>query len=1484
MYIIWYFSSQHQIHELDLMFTEKIKLNTVKNIFLGQKYAYYCVQSPYDILINDVYDDNPENEKDTIFDYKKQEEFDMKLIANPHLLYNFPNNQIIYSKGPLRTDFDSNANAMYIIFNFIKCYVNAMTNEMKYNNKIYILQHIYKFYKNALENEQMYMLKIVLVLFNFGYFDTIDVRSELKIVIDDNKTKYIKKIIINNFEEYNGENEFITKCLEINVNNYYFNLTNKMVNMIHKQNCISENIKGGINYHKYTNNGIDYYYSRIDRTLFKLNDNWKLLYEQYTNNNSNYYNIYCIYEDDIIKCSVEIDINDNGINQCMIKQIKDIYINDCLVLKRDKLDNLPFIHIYPNKNNLIYKKNGMYHMAYITISKYDFKEISILETFIINPNNNMFVNKLNIKSQQRLEHICQTYGLNKYNIYFEKCNKDKKDEHIDDKKIIPYQDFLGVQNIVGEILSIRLFNKNNDYLMGDIKKKTWEKTIKLNLTNINNFIDTTNNIIKKYNDYIYDENNTTVKLFKNNNMFYDIFITNYNETYKYITYLRYVNILNKIIEIDNTNENYNMIVESLVGIYNEKMNARTYKLNYAFEIIFEIIFGNSITDEQYETYSKIINSYIDFIDEKTKNAYLEVEHIFNFKKKVVSGGNYPKKIPIHHLMMGKGKSSVITPLLCLYFNLVFHKKVIVIVPQHLKLQTIDSLTYYITFFNINVEIMTDNEIKHNFLGGKYINEKQNSDYIMLIDEFDSILNPLASNYNEIVMNDAKIDSIYKYIFLKFMRHYYTGTHYSADVTNMIDAEITNINTLIKKKILKENINWGINPITCLALPYFGKDTYDEKCLFTSPIITIYLTLYYHYIINKKNITPIIYNYMITYELFQIIFNLAVPLNYDEVSNFIKMDEDNIFNKIMDHIISNIRLTRTQLNISFIDILNIKNMYKVGYSGTVNIDLPVLSEQFEFDKIVVDNDEKANVEYAIKKATIINYDSGKNIYNKINELIIKNSYGALIDATGAFKNDKNIEIAKMIYTAIKRPIIFLDEKNNKLVYMGDNNVEKYDEYINYINPFLYYSQSHIVGVDIKQDNYPNIIGLCIIDLNMQYTVIAQAIFRLRKLNMGHTINFYINGTGKIGNSEELIKLLHENDDVSKNNKKSYLLLQNIKSSIRYGLLQQNNDLQKVYTEKTFFYFNGQIEKYTNVSYLCNAINNLYNIAPEIAETYYKHIYKDYKVTDCLNDLINIVYNVSINNTNGAFVTQNQMEQQMEKEIKNNVNDLTTTIINLKEPDRYLKEPDFNNDIYRTYFLNNMVFAIEILNNITIYSFINIDTKWYNNTNYKHKYYINLIYIYLNNQLVLIPITFTKYLFDIAYLFDLSLLCLNVNLNIKDGDKKYTVIQQIYNDFNCIKIIKYWHKRDQNINITNEFKYIITMMYEHIYKHICEKKQNNIYFKKEENIYEKKEENNIMIQKINYLLPYMLKDKTDDTLYEQILKKINDIYLKIDITYK
>jgi hypothetical protein len=169
-------------------------------------------------------------------------------------------------------------------------------------------------------------------------------------------------------------------------------------------------------------------------------------------------------------------------------------------------------------------------------------------------------------------------------------------------------------------------------------------------------------------------------------------------------------------------------------------------------------------------------------------------------------------------------------------------------------------------------------------------------------------------------------------------------------------------------------------------------------------------------------------------------------------------------------------------------------------------------------IIPDKDEYINIEYAIKQSNIIKPLKNFDLSDFINILI---AYDALIDISGLFKNYKNFDIAKEINKITKKNVIFIDENDIKFIYNDNNTIDSYNEFIKYNNIFIYYSQSHTIGIDINQDYYPSLKGLCTLDKTTTYKDVAQGMYRLRKLNIGHSINFYVDN---IDNNEQLLERL------------------------------------------------------------------------------------------------------------------------------------------------------------------------------------------------------------------------------------------------------------------------------------------------------------------------------------------------------------------------
>jgi hypothetical protein len=353
------------------------------------------------------------------------------------------------------------------------------------------------------------------------------------------------------------------------------------------------------------------------------------------------------------------------------------------------------------------------------------------------------------------------------------------------------------------------------------------------------------------------------------------------------------------------------------------------------------------------------------------------------------------KTPLYHFMMGKGKTAVITPILLLFFTLIQNKNVTIIMPEFLINQSYQILQPYIIIFNISdkIKIMSDAEIKINFLEEIETNKTYINGDIFLIDECDTIINPLRSELN-MIKNKIDIEKnsfIYQLINIIYNNITQEIPFPNTPEYNITIDEINNLKKLIKENKFKYNIDWGIHPNELFAIPFKNKDNPLLKSNFVSIVITIYLTIYFYHNIKsyelfKKNICEYIKQNKDTLKILKIsIFQEITMETVDKLIGDNEMYKEFIF----DILTKNIKIIKNQLNTSFIDILNLDNVFKIGYSGTINMSLP------KNTILIPDNDENKNVSYAISQSKI-NYE-----YDQINILNKMNHYNILIDICGLF---------------------------------------------------------------------------------------------------------------------------------------------------------------------------------------------------------------------------------------------------------------------------------------------------------------------------------------------------------------------------------------------------------------------------------------------------------------------------------------------------
>ena len=332
-----------------------------------------------------------------------------------------------------------------------------------------------------------------------------------------------------------------------------------------------------------------------------------------------------------------------------------------------------------------------------------------------------------------------------------------------------------------------------------------------------------------------------------------------------------------------------------------------------------------------------------------------------------------------------------------------------------------------------------------------------------------------------------------------------------------------------------------------------------------------------------------------------------------------------------------------INLSFVDIINIDNVYKIGYSGTLNIDLPEQLEstnKFINNSIVEDIDEKYNVHYSLLVNSVLmpsSNDSEKLLNTNYLKFIETNDYiddldkyDTIIDTAGLFRYELNETIAKLLNEKLSRPIIFLNNQDNILVYY-DSKSQPYNQYEIYKRPFFYYSQKHIVGVDIKQDNYPVLKGLCLIDQLNTYTEVAQSVFRLRKLNQGHSIQLYCINRIHLDKTNTIIKHLVSRDTHNKKSKFKNLIYQTLKANVRTQRTSLHIDRFK---EKVKYFFIPGYESINSDESILDQI-----IYPDEIDKQDKLL----KILKCRepNALKELVYNV---NSSSHSIAINKVEEE------------------------------------------------------------------------------------------------------------------------------------------------------------------------------------------------------------------------------------------------
>jgi len=618
----------------------------------------------------------------------------------------------------------------------------------------------------------------------------------------------------------------------------------------------------------------------------------------------------------------------------------------------------------------------------------------------------------------------------------------------------------------------------------------------------------------------------------------------------------------------------------------DKLTIQNDKPFYIYEILFLLQCSYFYKKSQFEKYKSILDDMITQRDDLT----------------------------LHQFMMGKGKTSVFTPLLALSSNIHMGKIPNIITTEHLKKNTIEYLSMLYTIFKLDYQVVTDYEYKELWLKNSHmrpnppltlLSRKNISNYINIIDEFDLHHDYLQSMFNLVKkrqqISEELFNYVFNYVFSKinklatWKKHYVPEIFDSRLFDHILDKEYTNASKLRFNKDYGFVHHFEDSDIR-LCVPFSRKDTPLKHSNFSSILLTMILTIKYYII---KQLDPIhdykliVNNYKkIIYVLPEIFFNewmsyiaiydkLSVELVQNTMDAIFKTDtfklfQLNILKKFL-YVANEHKLYYAveQYNVSFQDVIyNVYNQWQVGYTGTMHLNLNTYftGDRFVFRNKIEDFDEKIEVRLAIEaygsptgfnknSVLCINTNRLNTVDAQISFIMSHRFNRGLVDIAGLFIDYKNRNIAELLSKYIvDKNIIYLDDNHQGMEYSKISDIDnRYTPF--HKDNFYYYDQCHTVGTDLLQHN-EGYIGV-IINKNTRWTHFAQGIFRFRKLNHGTFMKIiYIHD-----DHEEFQSELTNNDiyQLIENNERTFQKNQEL--GIKFQLLKaMTRKLYKNYLEK------------------------------------------------------------------------------------------------------------------------------------------------------------------------------------------------------------------------------------------------------------------------------------------------------------------------------
>ena len=922
------------------------------------------------------------------------------------------NNIKIDNNKNIKLDILKINNFKTIIKNFISNNDNKINYEILYYNDT---NNIIRFYENSVINYNYDILKLIyekidnnkllnyiknnigssyidILLINTYIYDN-NIKNEKDIKINNNEYENIIKLLDENslFKRiYEGDIKYVIEYFQSSIENYEKidkSLLNIIINIYNKKKIINNIIN-------YNNNTVSIIKNKDNKNNNNNNNNNNNIENKDNDIDQDYINndveIYINFKNNNILSSNFVIIDHNKINNFVyLKKLMSGLHNGFLFqdIKKDEY----FIFILLN-DKILKNINDNKKKSYFVEKEYKIQNINVVKTYLIKIK---FINVLfDFQNDEELYALYISFIINRNQIGIILLHKMVKNVYEKNKILknnILYQNIIGaiVENKLNIDISYtnELFNNNYE----KINLNNNENSIQLNKKIENNYkiISNISKLISdNKEDFILDEklNNDKYSKLKE-------FITNFRSKCKSKSKSKNIiggnndediniYIIEKFLEYDKENRLLNIaniIIEKKDYYYNKMINIKYNSINNNLENIniqnmknlnINYINNNNIQCQDILKYISELDNYLikPLSDNRTLDIILFELISGNIIRKdqdnVLKEINYDiiigKYDKVYEILMGRGKTSTITPLIILN-NYLFNNNIDqynIILPNSLVVSSFDilkNLLYVMNDYEIKVNnftiqkniinIASDENIKKkiiNYVQNNNINEIykiKNVNPLYIFDETDSIINPLKSNLN-IPLKPQNHENK-QVIIDNLMKKYYYDENIILNEKNEDEKILKNKIEQINNKVenMKYNKNYGFgtydnskklleNKNYFIAIPYTYNNSPLNGSEFTDYELAITLTIlsYKNYFENNNNNFRIEDIFLLMYEL-----NIKDFQDEDYIKNNLLLDK--IYNNDNDYI----NFIKQNINIFEDDIeINNKIKYEININNINNI--------------------------------------------------------------------------------------------------------------------------------------------------------------------------------------------------------------------------------------------------------------------------------------------------------------------------------------------------------------------------------------------------------------------------------------------------------------------------------------------------------------------------------------------------------------------